>query len=347
MNENNIPELEIKEQDTAEETAVNDEIKEETKDAEVTETADVEVSAEEKTDNEIEEAASEEETENSESDEEVKEEETENESEAEAKEDQEATDEAKEEKTAEEAAPKKKRLLQIPVIISACIVGAALIAYLVFVAFFLKAPEGVIWSTELEDATYYFEFKDDGSFNTYVGSVEINSTYSKGKDEDGSDTLSVDTNVANFYGGYPATYEITGSRLLGNQVMNYSYGEGYDFSVTQSSRKEYKLELPENFEADEELLGEWVFTYYGYEMYKVTFNNDGSIKLQFIQDGITYNGTYTIEDGQINFTYFVGQNVAAPLEYSIENDTLSFLGVKFVRPGSEATPDEAIEVPVE
>lgn len=269
------------------------------------------------------------------------------------------TEEVKDEETSaateesgsdEEAKPKKKRLLQIPVIIALCLVLAALLGYFVFTAFFLREPEGITWSADLvmadeeSTATYYFEFNKDNSFKAYVGSVEIDSTYQKIKSSEGN-TLTVGTTVGNFYADTPAEYEITGSRILGNQTMNYSYGEDYQYTLTQCKREPFELELPADFKADEALLGEWVFQYFGYDIYRVTFNDDGSMQLKFIQDGMTYNGTYTIEDGVVNFTFFVTDTVAAPMEYSVDGDTLSFLGATFVRAGSEATVDQALTIP--
>ena len=245
----------------------------------------------------------------------------------------------------EEQEEQKKRFpLQIPVIVAACILVVALLGYFLFTGFILKEPEGVTWSTEVDGATYYFEFKNNNVFKAYVGSVEIDSTYQKTKSDSGN-TLTVGTNVGNFYSGSPATYTITGSRILGNQVMEYSYGEGYDFSVKQASRKEVNLDLPKDFVPDNDIIGTWVFQYYGYDIYKVTFNDNGSMKLQMIQDGITYNGTYTIDGDNINFTYYVSDSVAAPLQYSVNGDTLTFLGATFVREGSEATVDQQLQVP--
>jgi hypothetical protein len=240
---------------------------------------------------------------------------------------------------------KKSFPLQKPVIIAACILLVALLGYFLYVGFFLKTPEGVTWSQELDGATYYFEFKDGGALKAYVGSIEIDSTYQKEKTDSGN-TLTVGTNICNFYAGNPATYTISGSRILGNQVLNYSYGEGNDFALNQSSRKEATLDLPKDFTANEDLLGTWVFQYFGYDIYKVTFNDNGSIKLQFLQDGITYNGTYTVEGDNINFTYYVADSVATQLPYTVDGDKLNFLGASFIREGSDATPDQqALQVP--
>lgn len=246
----------------------------------------------------------------------------------------------------EEAKPaKKKPFLQVPVIIALCLIVATLLGYFVFVGFFLKEPEGVTWSSEQDGATYYYEFKNDGTFQANIGSIEINSTYQKTKSADGN-TITVGTNFGSFYANAPATYTISGSRLFGGQTLNGSYGEGYDFTLTQATKKIMMPDLPENFEANEDLVGTWIFKYMGYDIYKVTFGNNGSMILEFVQDGIKYNGTYTFDDSTINFTYCVAENVAVPVDYAIvDKDNLTFMGYNFVREGSaaaEATPDQQI-----
>lgn len=253
-------------------------------------------------------------------------------------------DDAVEEQKDEDQPAKKKKVLQTPVIISLCIVVAALLGYFVFTGFFLKEPEGITWSNEVDGATYYYEFKNDGTFDAYVGTVEIHSTYQKTK-ADGANTLTVGATIGNFYNGAPATYEITGSRLLGNQTLNCKYNDEYEFTVNQSKKKDNAMELPKDFTPDEDLLGSWLFKYMGYDIYKVTFNKDGSMTLEFLQDGIKYNGTYTLEDSTINFTYYVAESYATPLEYSVDGDNLNFMGYTFVREGSaaaEATPDQQL-----
>ena len=250
------------------------------------------------------------------------------------------------EETSEEAKPaKKKPFLQVPVIIALCLIAATLLGYFVFVGFFLKEPEGVTWSSEQDGATYYYEFKNDGTFQANIGSIEINSTYQKTKSADGN-TITVGTNFGSFYANAPATYTISGSRLFGGQTLNGSYGEGYDFTLTQATKKIMMPDLPENFEANEDLVGTWIFKYMGYDIYKVTFGDKGSMILEFVQDGIKYNGTYTFDDTTINFTYCVSENVAVPVDYAIvDKDNLTFMGYNFVREGSaaaEATPDQQI-----
>ena len=247
------------------------------------------------------------------------------------------------EASAEPAAqPKKKRpFIQIPVIISLCIVLLAVIGYFVFTMFFLREPEGVIWMTKYDDVPYYFEFRDDNVFKSYVGSVELTGTYEKVKKDDTS-YLVVNADAGDFMNGQSATYEITGSRVLCNQVLSCSYGEGSTFSFNQVAKRDDPLALPEEFTADEALLGDWVFSFYGYEYCVVTFNDNGSMMINYPQNGVTYNGTYSIEDGKVNFTYYVTDYLVEQIEYTINGDNLTFMQMQFVRKGSDAaTPDQA------
>ncbi len=245
--------------------------------------------------------------------------------------------------TEEEKPEKKKPVLQKPIIIACCIVLVAILGFLAYMAFFLKEPENVTWSNDVNDVTYYYEFKTDGTFTGYLGSIEMTGSFQKTNGEDGK-TITLDKSFGSFYQGAPATYSIKGSRLFGNQEMSCSYSEDYQFTLKQSKREKKLLDLPENFSADENLVGTWIFKYMNYDIYKVTFNNDGSMVLEFMQDGVKYNGIYTIEGSTINFTYYVTEATATSLDYNIDGDYLTFMGYQFVREGSEAekaTSDQA------
>lgn len=272
-------------------------------------------------------------------------EEKEDSDETDASEDEETSNEAEISEEDEKKPAKKKLFLQTPVIIALCLVVATLLGYFAFVGFFLKEPEGVTWASEIEGATYYYEFKNDGTFVANLGSIEITSSYQKSKSEDGN-TITVGTNFGSFYASAPATYTISGSRLFGNQTLNGSYGEGYDFTLNQATKTIYMPDLPESFTPDESLVGTWLFKYMGYDIYKVTFTDKGYMTMEFVQDGIKYNGVYTVEDGTVTFTYCHTENVAVPIDYTVvDSDNLTFMGYNFVREGSaaaQATADEQL-----
>lgn len=235
----------------------------------------------------------------------------------------------------EEEQPKKKSGLQKPIIIACCIVLVAIIGFLGYMAFFLKEPENLTWANDVNEVTYYYEFKSDGTFTGYLGSIEMNGSFQKTNDENGK-TITLDKSFGSFYQGAPATYSIKGSRLFGNQEMSCSYSDEYEFTLKQSKREKKLLDLPEDFTADESLVGSWIFKYMNYDIYKVTFNKDGSMVLEFLQDGVKYNGIYTIDGSTINFTYYVTDSTVVPIDYAIDGDYLTFMGYQFVREGSEA-----------
>lgn len=248
----------------------------------------------------------------------------------------------------EEATPEKKKSpLQVPVIIACCILVAALLGALVYYAFFLKEPENVTWTNDVDNVTYYYEFKSDGTFTGYLGSIEMNGSFQKTKAE-GNNTVTVDKTFGSFYQNMPATYSIKGSKLFGNQEMTCTYSEDYEFTLKQGKREKKLLDLPQDFTADEELVGTWIFKYMNYDIYKVTFNKDGSMLLEFIQDGIKYNGIYTIDGSTINFTYYVTDSTVVPIDYKVDGDAMTFMGYQFVREGSElekATSDQQVITP--
>lgn len=235
-----------------------------------------------------------------------------------------------------EKTAKKKIILRFSVIVALCLVIAVLLGYFTYVGFILKEPEGITWSEEVDGTTYYYEFKNDGTFVASVGSVEVNSTYQKTKGDDG-DTIVVDNDFGSLIANVSVTYTITGSRILGNQTLNGTYGEGDDFTLHQSSKKIITPDLPEDFTPDEGIVGTWLFKYMEYDVYKVTFDNKGSMMLEVVQDGIKYNGVYTIDSSTINFTYCLTENVNISLEYTlVDPDNMIFMNYSFVREGSAA-----------
>ena len=245
---------------------------------------------------------------------------------------------------AEMPEPEKKKkktfILQPAVIVSLCIVLLAVLGYFVFTFFFLHEPEGVIWSYEFNDATYYFEFKEDGTFKAYVGSVELTSEYEK-INTDGETSVKIKANIVSFYGDETATYTITGSRILNNQEMTVTYDEDRTFTMTQVKEIPNPLELPSEFTADEDLVGKWICNYMGYEYCVAEFREDGTLAISYPLNGVTYNGTYTLEGENVNFTYYIYDYVVEPIPYSLDGDALTFMKMDFVKEGTESTSDEA------
>lgn len=253
------------------------------------------------------------------------------------------TDDAEAENTPESdekpAKEKKPFILQTPVIISIAIVLLALIGYFVYSAFFFHTPKGAIWMTDEDGSVYYFEFLDDGTFITTRGSIEECIPYIL-TTEEGEDTI-----IFQYPDGEShLNYTISGARILGNQEMTLSNSYGtYSADLKQVKEKINPIELPTEFKADEALLGEWELSL-GSAVISVTFNEDGSMIYKTAYDTYgysqAYNGTYTIENGQVSFTYCTDEPVVELLDYEVDGNNLYFLNMPFVRAGSDASADE-------
>ena len=170
---------------------------------------------------------------------------------------------------------KKKPLLQVPVIISLCLVVVSLLAFFAYKVFWIAEPEGVLWEYESDEGvTWYFEFKDDNTFKAYVGSsYELTAGYLK--DKDGSDSILtilptelISSSIGCFPFGIPIDYKISGSRLAGSQEMDISYTDEYyymtggdkdkTYTLKQAKEREEALEPDKDFVEDENLTGVWI-----------------------------------------------------------------------------------------
>ena len=290
-------------------------------------------------------------TEEATTDEELKEKDAEAAAEEETKKDD-AEDESPAETSEEPAEQKKKKkapFIQIPVIISIGIVLVALIGYFVYSSFFMHKIEGIIWSLEEGDMTYYLEFSEDGICKLTYGAVEETCHY-ENSNVSGENAVCLAYDFMYLYAGYDVKYEITGSRILGNQEITFSYGEDtLEFTMKEVKEKVKPLELPTDFNADEGLLGEWSNSHTdGIEEY-LRFNEDGSMENGLIVGSaedksyhtLNYYGTYTVTDGTINFTYYIDHSDVVLIDYKLDGDHLTFNNYEFVRVKNDATPDEA------
>ena len=256
--------------------------------------------------------------------------------------------------TAVEPAQKKKKkpfILQAPVMIAFGIVLLALIGYFVYSSFFLHVPQGIIWSADYQNddgtvVTYYYEFGEDGTMTTTVGSIEIMSSFQEYTYADGSKCMVFYYPIQEFQYGYEARYSITGSRLMHNQEITFTYANGEFFTLREVTEKEDPLELPSEFTPDEKLLGEWHSTFYDVDQY-LFINDDGTMQMK-LESGEGLNkyvqivkGTYTIENGSVNFTRYIAKPDVLLLDYSVDGDHLYIAKTDFYRVGGTATPDEA------
>ena len=269
-------------------------------------------------------------------------------------------DDETESKDAVKKSAKKHPYIQIPVIISLCLVVVSLLAFFAYKYIFIAEPEGVLWTwySEEEDADWYFEFEDDNIFKAYFGSFELSGNYLKDKSDPQVNRLTISDasmfgqDIGCLYLGTEIDYTISGNRVAGDQKMTLTYPmdtTGQEFELTQTDKREYPLQLPDDFTEDENLTGEWV-NVFSTDSAKQSyiFNDDGSMSLviryAFSGDNffeICRNCTYTVDKNEINITWITNDPVVHHTEYSIKDGMLEIDGAYFYRAGNNpATPDQ-------
>ena len=273
------------------------------------------------------------------------------------------------EEPANEKPKKKGPYIQVPVIISLCLVVVSLVAFFSYKYIFMAEPEGVIWGWHSEDdgIDYYYEFKDDDAFKAYFGSFEVTASYAKFKDDPAEKMMVVSDPamkmqyIGCFMLGEEIHYSITGVRLGDGQEMEIKYPTdetAENILLKQSGKWECPIELPEDFSEDEALTGEWI-NVYSSDNAKQTleFNDDGSMTLAetyTFTDGkyteIRRYCSYTVEKSadqksktdEINITWIGKEPVVHHTEYEIIDGVLCLDGSYFYRADNNpATPDQS------
>lgn len=238
----------------------------------------------------------------------------------------------------EPVAKKKKSPFYLPIIIAACLVFGAIVAFLT-ISIFTPTVEGT-WVYEAEDGnSFYYTFsKNECDMN--IGTIHFPGTYTIDVTDE-SKSMNIE-----IYAGYLSgvcEYDITGNRLAKNRVLTLTNTEGTTFTLTQTKpQKDSDYIMPdENFEEVEALTGEWEFEYAEYDSsLKLTLNDDGTM----IYDQFGYQElhcVYTATDSKINLSFFETELITQEEEYYFDGDQLIFLGLNWTRVGGESTADES------
>lgn len=255
---------------------------------------------------------------------------------------------------------KKRPFIQVPVIISICLVAASLLAYLSYHLLWITEPEGVtwVWASETDNVNWYYEFKDDNVFKAYVGSFEVTASYEKDKSEEAVNKLMVTSGIPYaqslgcIFFSAEMKYNINGLRISGGQEMTISYTddpEQQEYVLKQTDYQQPTLELPDDFKEDKDLTGEWINIYSTADAKQtIQFNDDGSMVLcetyNYSDESfseIRRNCTYTVADNEIDITWEAEEAVVHHSEYKIADGILAMDGAYYYREGNHpATPDE-------
>lgn len=267
----------------------------------------------------------------------------------------------------QEKKKKKPFFLQVPVIISLVLVLLTVVGYFVgkavYNAYFLHLPQGIIWEETNDGITRYYEFDDETKlFTMTYASIEESVTY--------DDVAYGDDDYILLYypeGTVELKYTITGARCKKDQELTFTNSSDVDIiKCKETDSKTVALELPTEVKVDDKLLGEWKYEYSPEISVYLWVNADGSMRREttYHFDSIdtegqtkacTYifavNYTYTISDGNINYTIAeieedeeTGKQKikyeVANEPYDLKGDQLVFLKMPFVRVNA-STPDEA------
>lgn len=264
---------------------------------------------------------------------------------------------------------KKKFILQTPVIISLGLVVVSLLAFFAYKIFWIAEPEGVLWkyTSDDEEMSWYFEFKEDNVFKAYIGkSFELTTRYVKEKNDDQSSTLTIlpeemQAMIGCFPFGHPVEYTVSGSRLAGAQEMHISYVDDFsnmfgiteekNYTLTQTKEREPALEPDKDFVEAEELTGEWILKNSSDGSKQTfTFNDDGTMTMEWkykysddLEMEMCYHCTYTVSDQQVMITMNINKTDVAPYDYTIKDGYLYMNDLVFYREDYDypaATADE-------
>ena len=226
---------------------------------------------------------------------------------------------------------KKKSPVQKTIIIAAIILVVAVIGYFVFYAFFAHSIVGDWSYTGSDEFEYHYSFDKSGKVTMTLGTIEFAGEYSTTKTDEG-----MNTTINLYYGeiGGDLSYTVSGSKILGNQVLTLKGGET-DKVLTQTGKLNFKeiLPVPEDHKVDESLIGEWEYTFEDYQVtYKFIFNNDGTMQINQ-NDSVIYNCVYSAESGKITCKFVTTEETEQEIEYSCDGTTLNIMGLTCSRAG--------------
>ncbi len=265
---------------------------------------------------------------------------------------------------------KKKPILQTTIIISIVIVAIAVLTTLAVRLFFNNDITGT-WhlvrqvqvmddaatsdeAVKTLDVDYYFDFKNDGSVSSTIGTVSSTGTYSTSKDENGNSVVSINNyDVLTQYfleGDY--TVELSGNVFTGKKMTFTSVSSpelSYEFE--SSSYKAPKIEREEEFTLNDDLVGKWSYSTGEFNLV-YQFNKDGTAKYieqamsinpytySYVNIDISMSGIYTVNDGSVTISYYLLEQSNKDITFRLDGDTLYINDYPFTKDGA-ATVDQA------
>lgn len=254
--------------------------------------------------------------------------------------------------------PKKKRMLQVPIIISLVIVIVAALALFIVKGFFATSIVGT-WvqevsvnsdsssSDEADKVNVYYTYNSDGTMTEKVGSIEWSGTYTVSTDDNNNRVVII--NLSQSQSSF--NYDVSGNMFTGRTLVfttQTSSDSGTDSSADNKLEfksgtvTEPKMTPDKNFKANSKLTGKWSYNN-GYNTLTYDFGDDGYVTVD-VAGLQTVKGTYTYTDNVITIKYCNPTEVEMNLSYSVEKDGLKINDILYTKDtGETATTQAATE----
>lgn len=249
------------------------------------------------------------------------------------------------------AEPKKKSVIQLPIIIALICVVVVALGFLVFKCFFNTSVVGT-WSvsndstadeattaTQDEVGINYYTFEDDGTASITLGTMKMVGTYTVTQ-EDGTQTITI--NIP-YVLQSAFDYEVTGNAFTGRTLLLTNTEYQAKFTLKSANIKAPELKPAEDFKSNEKITGKWKdqTDYNAGNAYNIsyTFNENGTVSINE-GDQLYVEGVYTYDDSTITVTYYAGAEATMTLQYSFDGDILVINGLGYSK-DTGASADES------
>ena len=229
--------------------------------------------------------------------------------------------------------PKKKSIIQLPIIIGIVIVAVAAATLFVIKGFFDTSIVGT-WiesvdvtgnsasSDEASKVDVYYTFNGDNTLNYRIGSMVWNGTYTVSTDDSGKQTLAMTLNGNET----SCNYAVSGNMFSGRTLELSTSTAANKVKLKSGSEVKPELKVDKDFKADKKITGSWTYDN-GYAKMTYKFNDDG---------------TYLIKNGTIIIKYYYTDEVEMDVAYSVESNGLKLNDILYTKDDDSAKTTAAV-----
>ena len=232
--------------------------------------------------------------------------------------------------------PKKKSIIQLPIIIGIVIVAVAAATLFVIKGFFDTSIVGT-WiesvdvtgnsasSDEASKVDVYYTFNGDNTLDYRIGSMVWNGTYTVSTDDSGNQTLAMTLNGNET----SCNYAVSGNMFSGRTLELSTSTAANKVKLKSGSEVKPELKVDKDFKADKKITGSWTYDN-GYAKMTYKFNDDGTVEINQ-SDALNVDGTYLIKNGTIIIKYYYTDEVEMDVAYSVESNGLKLNDILYTK----------------